>query len=182
MRKGLNMTLEQARAHAARHGHALEIGGKVQTAGKSSDALAGGTERLPTPVKMTRPEREYGLILEAMKRRGDIMDYKFQGMSLTWGADPETGRILRYKCDWLVICSFEDSLNLTEVACRVTNSRDIIRQWLKQLPVKLIEVKGSGRYAIQPAALLRFKGCRAEWPMFQFEMHQLSQGTWRRVQ
>lgn len=112
---------------------------------------------LPKPVKMTRPEKEMGMILEAQKRAGEIVDYRFQGMSLAWGRDPETGILMRYKCDWVVFTGIR-----TNDLCAI----------------KIVECKGKH---IFPQDMIRFKGCRAEWPMFQFEMWQLSGGEWRRV-
>lgn len=105
---------------------------------------------------MTKPEREYGLILEAMKRKGEVVDYRFQGMSLAWGKDPESGILMRYKCDYVVILDSEFYARF-----------------------KIIECKGPHIY---PQDLIRFKGCRAEWPMFQFEMWQLTATGWQRIQ
>lgn len=99
-----------------------------------------------------------GMMLEVEKRDGKIVDYKFQGMALAWGIDPNTGIRLRYTCDWVVIESLEP------------------------LVIKIIECKGHGRHAISAEAKLRFKGCRAEWPMFKFELHQRDKdGAWNRL-
>jgi hypothetical protein len=62
-----------------------------------------GDKLLTLSDRMTKPEREMGMILEAQKRRGEIVDYRFQGMSLAYSPDPETGILLRYKCDYVVI-------------------------------------------------------------------------------
>jgi len=159
-KRSQGITLDDARAHAAHHGYALEVHRVIPPASAPSDDSTGILAR---PVKMTRPEREYGLILEAMKRHGDVVDYRFQGMSLAWGADPETGRLMRYKCDWLVIDAVREE---PRMSVKLMAS------------VKLIEVKGAH---IWPKDLIRFKGCRAEWPMFKFEMHQLIKGEWRRI-
>lgn len=111
-------------------------------------------KKLPKPIEMSRPEREMAMILEAQKRNQEIIDYRFQGMSLAYGEDPETGILLRYKCDFVVIGA----------------------------PFKIIEVKGHGKHAINAAAKLRFKGAKAAWPMFKFEMWQRQRdGQWIRV-
>lgn len=170
-------TRAQAQEHADKHGYKLEeLVGKGMAAQKASDALARLTERhksLPKPVKMTRPEREYGMILEAMKRRGEIVDYRFQGMALAWGRDCMTGLAMRYKCDWLVI---NQVLPVTAVSGPYSVTiGDTAKPWAR---LTLIEVKGAH---IWSRDLVRFKGCRAEWPMFQFEMHQLVRGTWTRI-
>lgn len=120
---------------------------------------------LPQPVKMSRPEIEMGMMLEAQKRAAEIVDYRFQGMSLAYSPDPETGILLRYKCDYVVIVGRMDHLRPCEFAA-----------------IRIIECKGHGKHAISAAAKLRFKGAKAAWPMFKFEMHQRGKdGQWRRV-
>jgi hypothetical protein len=105
---------------------------------------------------MTRPEREYGLILEAQKRAGEIIDYLYEGIRLKWGVDPETGEAMWYKPDFVVMPVF-----------------DLGR-------MKLVEVKGPW---INPRDMVRFKGCRAAWPLLQFEMHQRDKdGRWTQLQ
>lgn len=162
-KRGLDITLEQAKKHAAKHGYSLSVEDIRSKKYHNVEAPA-----LPKPVKMTRPEREYGLILEAMKRRGDIVDYRFQGMSLAWGADPATGRLMRYKCDWLVITCADLGVGSKDDG-----------GWIPILPVKLIEVKGAH---IWPKDMIRFKGCRSEWTIFEFELHQLKGGQWTQIQ
>lgn len=158
-RRGLSMTIEQAQAHAAKHGYALQPYQKaiLGAEGPIDLVVAGSPKRqvtLPKPVKMTRPERRYAEILEAMKRRGDILDYKFEGISLSWGTDPATGRQMWYTPDFVV--------------------------WPTGGTLTLVEVKGKTLFY---TALVRFKGARAEWGMhFKFEMHQYVLGEWRRVE
>lgn len=131
---------------------------------------------LPKPVKMSRPEKEMGMMLETQKRAGEIVDYRFQGMSLAYSPDPETGIQLRYKADfvvWTLAAFVQDAM------CRGMPPIDPEHG---PYDYKIIEVKGFGRHAISAAAKLRFKGAKAAWPMFQFEMHQRCQdGQWRRV-
>jgi hypothetical protein len=138
------MTADAVAAHQAKHFPSQQPFGGVTATPKCFNGL-------PMPVKMTRPEREYGLILAAMKSRDEITDYRWQGMSLAWGEDPATGRLMRYKCDWLVI---------------------------SRAGFTLIETKGPHIFRKD---VIRFKGCRAAWPMFKFEMHQLAQGAWRQI-
>lgn len=114
--------------------------------------------KAPDPVKLPKPrqnatEREYGLILRAMVERGEIAGYRPFGMKLEWGADPVTGKPMTYSPDFTVFQLFGDS-------------------------IRLIEVKGG---YIHPQDWIRFKGCRAEWPMFRFELHQKANGEWRRL-
>ena len=178
MRKGLNMSLADAQRHAQKHGYSLEgFVGTGMAAQEAVDAIAGKVVRPrvpPKPVRMTRPEREYRLILEAMKRRGEIVDYRYQGMSLAWGEDPETGRLMRYKCDYLVINAILPCTGVT--GPYTVTIGDAEMPWAR---LTLVETKGPHIYQKD---LIRFKGCRAEWPMFKFEMHQLEKGAWRRVE
>ena len=112
---------------------------------------------------MTRPEREYSLILEAQKRAGEIQDYLFEGMRLKWGIDPDTGEAMWYKADFVV----------TDVSSQLLDERE-------RVALKMIEVKGPW---INPRDMVRFKGCRAAWPQFAFEMHQRDKdGRWTRIQ
>lgn len=126
-------------------------------------------KKLPQPVQMSRPELEMGMILEAQKRNNEIVDYRFQGMSLAYSEDPETGILLRYKCDYVVIV--DSTLVWSEE-----------RKGHEFPFIKIIECKGHGPHAISAAAKLRFKGAKAAWPMFKFEMHQRQRdGKWERV-
>ena len=95
---------------------------------------------------MNKTEREYGLVLEALKRRGEVLRYEYEGLTLRW-AD------MRYTPDFVVF------LPLSQ-------------------PLKLIEVKGAH---IWDRDIVRFKGARAYWPEFRFEMWQKARGQWRRL-
>jgi hypothetical protein len=44
--------------------------------------------------------------------------------------------------------------------------------------ITLIEIKGAH---IWDRDLVRFKGARAYWPEFDFEMHQKREGAWKRL-
>jgi len=105
--------------------------------------------------RMTKTERAYALVLEAQKRRGEIHRYQFQGITLRWGVDERTGQYMRYTPDFVV---FPD----------------------EDVTIKMIEVKGSHVLYVQQA-MARFKGCRADWPEFEFEMWQLRNFQWARL-
>ena len=45
-------------------------------------------------------------------------------------------------------------------------------------PILFLEVKGA---RIWDRDLVRFKGARAFWPEFQFELHQKREGVWQRI-
>jgi hypothetical protein len=168
-RGNISMTPAAIREHCEKHKlpvpEELErvTGIKLQPFQKAIISKIAG--ELPKPVQMSRPEREMGMILEAQKRNGEIVDYRFQGMSLAYSPDPETGILLRYKCDYVVIVGRMNHLKPCEFAA-----------------IRIIECKGHGKHAISAAAKLRFKGAKAAWPMFKFEMHQRGKdGQWRRV-
>ena len=141
------MSLAQAEEHQRKH---------------FGRGIAGDAPKAPVPVKVPKPrqnatEREFGLILEAMKRKGEILDYRPFGIKLEWGADPVTGKPMLYSPDYTVW------------SCRYT---------IKDPPDTIIEVKGG---YIHPQDWIRFKGCRAEWPMFRFELHQKTAEGWRQL-
>lgn len=147
------MTETAVKAHQLKHGF---------TAGPGTTKPAPAPPKLPKP-RQNATEREYGLILEAMKRRGEILDYRPFGIKLEWGADPETGKPMVYSPDFMVIRrpTFEVSENL----------------W-RELPITIVECKGG---YIHPQDWIRFKGCRAEWPTFRFELHQKTSEGWRKL-
>ncbi len=148
-RKGITMSLADAEAHQARH-----FGTRIaQDAPKAAEPV-----KVPKP-RQNKTEAEYGLVLEAMKRRGEIVDYRPFGIKLEWGADPVTGKPMVYSPDWFAIdAAFRQNTYISDI--------------------RLIEIKGG---YIRPQDLIRFKGCRAEWPMFRFELHQKAEGQWRRL-
>jgi hypothetical protein len=100
---------------------------------------------------MNQTEREYAWILEAQKREGKILRYEYEGITLKWAG-------MKYTPDFVV---FHGSPYAPE-------------GWQ---PMKLIEVKGAH---IWSRDIVRFKGARAFWPEFQFEMHQKTKTGWKR--
>jgi hypothetical protein len=107
----------------------------------------------PKPRRMTLPEREYELILKAQ----NPVFFGYEAIRLKWGTDIKTGEAMWYKPDFFVI---ENAEGYGE-------------------RFKCIEVKGPW---INPRDLIRFKGARAAWPSFQFEMHQRDRdGRWTRI-
>ncbi len=128
-----------------------------------------GKQNAPQPIlELPRPrqnktEIEFGLILDAMQRRGEILDYRPFGMKLEWGCDPVTGKPMVYSPDYTV---FED--------IHLFGKHRTVMATI----VKFIEVKGPHIYEKD---LIRFKGCRACWPNFQFEMHQKKKGQWTQL-
>ena len=105
----------------------------------------------PRRGRMNRTEQEYALILEAMKQKGDILRYQFEGLTLRFQG-------LRYTPDFTV---------LGVRGCSTM--------------VKFIEIKGafiSGKFE---RAIERFRHARTYYPEFQFEMWQKSKDGWKQI-
>ena len=101
---------------------------------------------------MNKTESEFSFILEGQKKAGEILRYEFEGITLRW-AD------MRYTPDFVVfntLLAFDERLD-----ARLT----------------LIEVKGAH---IWSRDIVRFKGARAYWPEFAFEMWQKTKSGWNR--
>ncbi len=143
------MTRAQAEAHQRKHGFLLK-----RTQAHVDAALAGKPLYRGNKRRMNATETAYALILEAMKRRGEILRYEYEGITLRW-AD------MKYTPDFVVFR-------------QMTLTHGTKYGW----EIKLIEVKGGH---IWDRDIVRFKGARAYWPEFQFEMHQKKTGQWRRL-
>jgi len=103
--------------------------------------------------KMNKTEAEFAFLLEMEKKRDEILRYEFEGITLRW-AD------MKYTPDFVVFVE----------RCHVVKNT----AW----EIKLIEVKGGH---IWDRDIVRFKGARAYWPEFQFEMHQKTKDGWKRI-
>lgn len=90
-------------------------------------------------------------ICEARKRAGEIDSYRYEGLTLRWGRDAKTGQAMNYTPD---VVTF------------------------KGKDCTLIECKGAHIYERD---LVRFKGCRAEWSEYTFELWQYKKGAWTKV-
>jgi hypothetical protein len=154
----LHMTREQAEAHQRKHGFLPTLEEFASATGSTLKPKARQDAELKRIARMTNAEVEYGLILEAQKRAREVVWYGFEAIRLKWGEDPQTGEAMWYKPDFFVI---ENADGYGE-------------------RFKVIEVKGPW---ISERDLVRFKGCRAAWPSFFFEMHQRDkEGRWTRIQ
>ncbi len=103
--------------------------------------------------RMNKTEAEFAMILEAMKRKGGILRYEFQGITLRWFD-------MRYTPDFVV---FDADL------CKGNTHA-----------IKFIEIKGPHIHYRQQA-LARFKGARGFWPEFTFELHQRTKDGWKQL-
>jgi hypothetical protein len=119
-----------------------------------------GKVRIGKRGGMNKTESEFGMMLEAQKRKGEILRYEYQGITLRWGVDSKTGDSMRYTPDFIVIGN-----------CYVSGY---------PVNVRIIEVKGPHIHYHQQA-IARFKGCRSDWPEFQFEMWQRQKSGWKQI-
>ena len=103
---------------------------------------------------MNKTESEFALQLEAQKRNGEILRYEFEGIRLVWLGN------MHYTPDFVV---FMD--------CGLTPGPPPMNH------IRLIEVKGGH---IWDRDIVRFKGARAYWPEFSFEMWQKTKQGWIR--
>jgi hypothetical protein len=114
----------------------------------------------PKGRQMTKTEREYSLILEAMKRRGEIVHYEYEGITLRFAG-------VRYTPDF-VVCP----------------SPLLVEGYTVPQRLKFIEVKGSLSLSanIYARTVERFRHARTYWTLFDFEMHQRQKGgQWVRI-
>lgn len=98
-----------------------------------------------------KTEAAFGRILEAQQTRGEIQRSRFEALAFRWGGTEEDTPML-YSPDWIV------TLNSGEILC--------------------VEIKGS---KVWDRDIVRFKGCRAEWPEYKWEMWQWKHGEWDRI-
>jgi len=108
---------------------------------------------------MNKTETEYALVLDAMKGFGQILRWEFEGITLRW-AD------MRYTPDFVVF-------NSPMFACDSSGQTAVIGG---SYLITLIEVKGAH---IWSRDVVRFKGARAFWPEFRFEMWQKTKAGWK---
>jgi hypothetical protein len=101
-------------------------------------------------------EREFGVMLAAQKIRGEIIRYEFEGIRLKWGVYEKTGAAMWYKPDYFI----------------VVRAVGVVHTY------RCTEVKGSH---IWKQDIIRFKGARAAWPEFEFEMWQKKEGRWSQL-
>ncbi len=104
--------------------------------------------------KMNGVEKEYAMILEAMKRKSEILRYEFEGITLRFAE-------VRYTPDFVVFSKILGCVNPAEV--------------------RLIEVKGPFIKGNRERAVERFRHAKTYWPEFTFELHQKTKEGWRQL-
>lgn len=134
------------------------------------NAVAGNVARKKANLeggKMNATEAAFALILESQKRKGEILSYHFQGMTLRWHVGNE---IVKYTADFVVFA--EDRSGLDANGTGVTF-----------IKTKLIEVKGGYRKfpGYLERAIERFRHAKTRWPQFSFEMHKKTKDGWKQI-
>lgn len=109
----------------------------------------------PKPVvgkrrkQMNQTEHDFSLILEAKRKREEIVSWEYEGLTLRWGKLDN----IQYTPDFVVFEKIQVhpgcSIPLVRICC--------------------IEVKGP---KIWPKDIAKFKQARNEWPLFGFELWQ----------
>lgn len=132
----------------------------LEANGQGSQVIEGAIDFEKTPRDtsgMTKTEAEYALILEAMKRRGEILRYEYEGMTLRWNG-------VKYTPDFVVIKEL-----------RIGDQIAFAYQ------TTFIEVKGAWTKGKYERAVERFRHAKTYWPEFAFELHQKTKDGWRRL-
>lgn len=116
-----------------------------------------GDRRLKKHREANETEKKYGLILEAMRRRGEIVYAGFEEITLRW-ADME------YTPDYFVIRQLAE--NHTEAGGGPL------------IEAVYIELKGGRKWE---DSIVKFKAARARFSWARFEMWALIDGTWTQL-
>lgn len=147
--KRIHLSKQEVEQHQAKHGFSLGPQAVVDD------------KPIPKP-RMNKTETEFSMMLEAQKRRGEILEWRFEGITLAWGCDPATGKPMRYKGDFWVL---DDTRKLDSP--------------FPFLSMRIIEIKGG---FIRPQDLIRFRGCRAEWGQYiDMQLHQKTKEGWQQL-
>ncbi len=120
----------------------------------------------PRRGQMNKTEAEFAMILEAMKRKGEILRYEFEGITLRFAN-------VKYTPDFVVI---EELYHRKQEYYFLANpiEKDYIR-------MKFIEVKGPFIKGNRERAVERFRHAKTYWEEFTFEMHQKTKEGWKQI-
>lgn len=146
----------------------------VRKGGKAQEVLAGlsgpgarGTDPMPPHSelmkmrtlmqkrrrRMNKTEASFARLLEAMKARGEIVGFEFEGITLRYGNEEQ----FQSTPDFAVIVSkIEDHVKLRFYECKGAHVRNA------------------------PAAMQRFKHARDNHPHYEFELWIREKGEWIR--
>lgn len=113
------MSLEQADAHQRKHGFKPVLA-RLQAAADESSAKIKGKLRNVRVRQPNKVEREFGMLLEARKRKGDLLEYVYEGVRLLWGGG------MTYTADWSARRA-DGKIEIHEVKGAHIFDRDIVR-------------------------------------------------------
>ncbi len=122
----------------------------------TSDAVA--VNVAPRRGKMNKIEAEFAMILESMKRKGEILRYEFEGITLRFAG-------VKYTPDFVVLPM---PVYNTETGGNVFS-------------MKFVEVKGPWLKGNRERAVERFRHAKTYWPEFTFELHQKTKDGWKQL-
>jgi len=114
--RAVNITLAQADAHQRKHGF-LPL---IQTTISEQKAKTSGKLRNVRTRKMNRVEREFSFVLDARKKRGELLAFCFEGVRLLWGGG------MTYTPDFSAQRP-DGKIELIEVKGAHIRDRDIVR-------------------------------------------------------
>ncbi len=124
-------------------------------------AIAGRSRmRVGIRFGMNKTEAEFAMILEAMKRKGDILRYEFEGVTLRFAN-------VKYTPDFVVFGWTGDGSGRYN--------------GFGYTGIKLIEVKGPFIKGNRERAIERFRHAKTYWPEFTLEMHQKTKEGWKQL-
>ncbi len=111
---------------------------------------------------MNGVEAQFAMILEAMKRKGEILRWDYEGITLRFAN-------VKYTPDFVVIKerSYSHDDNEVQISWFVT---------------KFIEVKGPFIKGNRERAVERFRHAKTYWPQFDFQMWQKTKESgWKQI-
>ncbi len=126
-----------------------QLGDKMQLQGRSRT-------RVGVRCGMNKTEAEFAFILEASRRRDEILRWEFEGITLRFAN-------VRYTPDFVVIGLSANGISTTPTRLR------------------FIEVKGPFIKGNRERAIERFRHAKTYWPEFSFEMWQKKEGQWTQI-
>ncbi len=104
---------------------------------------------------MNKTEAEFAFILEASRRRDEILRWEFEGITLRFAN-------VRYTPDFVIFDNRE--------------------KWQSPYTrIRFIEVKGPYIKGNRERAVERYRHAKTYWPEFSFEMWQKKDGQWSQI-
>lgn len=171
-RSALRMTEAEVRAHATKHGHRVpfELRPNLPDPAKLREKIGPkrkGSRKLKQHRQPNETEKRYGLVLEAMKRRGEIVYYGFEEITLRW-AD------MVYTPDFFVIRQ-QCTLQYAGLEKEPVSPENPVRHLIEAV---YIEVKGSWKWQKD---IVKWKAARGRFTWARFEMWDYVDGRWTQL-